>query len=414
MLFIACIQNLTVVTKAGYLSATDVEGFDENKDYVKINDKSFHAVSAKVIESQISKSLERLKTDKLDIFMINGPERMLMAKNRGYSSTQLYKDLGETFKYLDAQVANGTIGGYGLCSNTMALPSAVDHVSLSQVLDACSKPDNFVAVEAPFNIFEREVAVADGSKTVSDIAKENGIHLMTNRPLNAIANGQIRVLVNHALGGGDTEGSRSSERELMDKMSKSFDKVSTLESDMLSELPLQEDSLTAKFVWGQVLSENLSRLSQNHFAARHYLSQQVLPAVEKDIKILENYAAELEDDRVHAFDDWINEYRESVRVLADDIVGYAYIDTLRKNSELDRILNALSPTLSKQNGHGLYSPLSVKVLRLLLAHEQVGTVFTGMRDPIYVQDALKAAEESQTNPLGQDDIDEIWRCPIFV
>ena len=33
---------------------------------------------------------------------------------------------------------------------------------------------------------------------------------MTNRPLNAIANGQIRVLVNHALGGGDTEGSRAS------------------------------------------------------------------------------------------------------------------------------------------------------------------------------------------------------------
>ena len=33
---------------------------------------------------------------------------------------------------------------------------------------------------------------------------------MVNRPLTAIANGQIRVLVNHALGTGDTEGSRAS------------------------------------------------------------------------------------------------------------------------------------------------------------------------------------------------------------
>lgn len=30
--------------------------------------------------------------------------------------------------------------------------------------------------------------------------KENDIYLMTNRPLNAIAHGQIRVLTNHELG----------------------------------------------------------------------------------------------------------------------------------------------------------------------------------------------------------------------
>jgi hypothetical protein len=33
-----------------------------------------------------------------------------------------------------------------------------------------------------------------------NILQENDIYLMTNRPLNAIANGQIRVLVNHELG----------------------------------------------------------------------------------------------------------------------------------------------------------------------------------------------------------------------
>lgn len=105
---------------------------------------------------------------------------------------------------------------------------------------------------------------------------------------------------------------------------------------------------------------------------------------------------------------------QSVRALADDIVGYAYIDTLRKNSELDRILNALCPILSKQREEGMHSPLSVKALRFLLGHEQVGTVFTGMRDLAYVEDALKAARESVNNPLGAQDIREIWQCPIFV
>ena len=53
----------------------------------------------------------------------------------------------------------------------MALPSSADHISLTQVLESCSKPDNFVAIEAPLNLFEREVVVANEGKTISDIAK---------------------------------------------------------------------------------------------------------------------------------------------------------------------------------------------------------------------------------------------------
>lgn len=97
----------------------------------------------------------------------------------------------------------GKIGGYGVCSNTMAFPSAVDHVSLPEVIKSCSNPANFVAAEVPFNLYEKEAIVPsdnDKIKTVAQIAQEHDIYLMTNRPLNAIANGQIRVLVNHELG----------------------------------------------------------------------------------------------------------------------------------------------------------------------------------------------------------------------
>jgi hypothetical protein len=136
----------------------------------------------------------------------------------------LYKDLNESFCYLDGLVANGmvvqknrtgfhhcthltgllgTIGGYGICSNTMAFPQASDHVSLTEVIKSCSKLSNFVAAEVPFNLYERESIVSgenDTTKTVAEITKEHDIYLMTNRPLNAIANGSIRVLVNHELG----------------------------------------------------------------------------------------------------------------------------------------------------------------------------------------------------------------------
>jgi hypothetical protein len=74
-------------------------------------------------------------------------------------------------------------------------------------------------------------------------------------------------------------------------------------------VPLEEETLAAKFVWGQVLSENLARLAQNHFATRHYLLHQVLPAVEKDLGSLQGYAKEL-DGELAMYQEWINQYKE--------------------------------------------------------------------------------------------------------
>lgn len=77
-------------------------------------------------------------------------------------------------------------------------------------------------------------------------------------------------------------------------------------------MPIEEQSLTSKFVWGQVLSENLARLAQNHFATRHYLTQQVLPSVQKDIEELSAYANNLDggDEELAAYEDWIEKYKE--------------------------------------------------------------------------------------------------------
>lgn len=59
----------------------------------------------------------------------------------------------------------------------MALPSAADHISLPRILQACAKPENFVAIQVPFNIFEREAIVARTTslptpvQTLGEIAK---------------------------------------------------------------------------------------------------------------------------------------------------------------------------------------------------------------------------------------------------
>jgi hypothetical protein len=100
----------------------------------------------------------------------------------------------------------GRIRGYGVCSNTLAYPQAADHVSLPKIIEACTKRDNLVAVQTPFNFFERQALVQPHGITVADICDKHNLFLMTNRPLNAINQGQIRPFVNHTFGDGTSAG----------------------------------------------------------------------------------------------------------------------------------------------------------------------------------------------------------------
>ena len=70
------------MSKSGYLLEDDIEKLDASKDFVQVRNKNYHSISPRVLEMQISQSLDRLRTNKLDIFMINAPERMLMAQSR--------------------------------------------------------------------------------------------------------------------------------------------------------------------------------------------------------------------------------------------------------------------------------------------------------------------------------------------
>ncbi|KAI7862400.1 NADP-dependent oxidoreductase domain-containing protein [Spinellus fusiger] len=397
-------QSLTLVGKAGYMNT--LPSSLTAKDYVKINDTSFHGISPRVLEHELHQTLERLGMASLDVFMINAPERMLLAKDKRYTTTDLYKQLEESFQFLDTMVDKGHIHGYGVCSNTMALNGA-DHISLHQVIKACSRPDHLVAIQVPFNLFEREAVVASGhapDTTVAAIAKAHDIHVMTNRPLNSISNGQIRTLVNYSLEGNNAE------HRLMENMTKAFQHIAHLESEMLSELPLEEDTLSSKFVWGQVLSENLSRLAQNHFATRHYFVRHVSPAVQQDLSTLATYAANESEEIKVMYEDWSQCYAKGIQALTHAIEQYAYMDTLRKNNELNTILHALCPCLP-QHPHA-HSPLSVAALEILLAHP-IGTVYTGMRQPVYVKDALMASHGASDSPLKPDSLENVWQCPVF-
>lgn len=175
-------QEIVVVSKAGFilpsLTSSATETLQDVPSYAKISETSYHSIHPSYLSAQISASLERLKLDKLDIFMLNNPERMLGDKYLpgGYTKSRLYKEIGEAFVHLDEEVAKGRIGGYGICSNALHVSTTDDHLSLETIVESRSdhgwELNNFVAIEAPLNLYERElVSEAFPEKSLAREAK---------------------------------------------------------------------------------------------------------------------------------------------------------------------------------------------------------------------------------------------------
>ncbi|CAI2174124.1 9065_t:CDS:2, partial [Funneliformis geosporum] len=394
-------EEVVVVSKAGYVNTKHTNHLGGS--FAKINDKSAHSISDEFLNEQISGSLSRLNLKKIDVFMLNNPERILQAKNKSVSISNLYHDIERAFDYLDKEVAKGRIGGYGICSNSMAISTASDHISLPTIYEKLSNSSktNFVAIQVPFNLFERDLIQRGlGQKcSLAEYAESNDIFIFTNRPLHSISGGAIRSLVNNKCD--------LSERQIIDNLTNGFQKIDQLESELNGLLQLGHPLLT-KFVWSQVLSQNLSRLSQNQFATKHYLEKQIKPAITEDLECLLDYiknnALNGEKSRLQ---NWMMAYQMETQTLIESIILYAQINLLNNNDELDSMISYLCPSLFSETAQ-LHSPLSVKVLRINLANQIVGCVLVGMRKIEYVQDSIFALESSDDDYLTIEALDDIY------
>lgn len=86
---------------------------------------------------------------------------------------------------------------------------------------------------------------------------------------------------------------------------------SAYRSSLYSIVPLEQETLTAKFIWAQVISDNLSNLSNNHFAAKHFLENMLLSSLGADLKALLSYAETLDDpEALPVFQQWAADYQK--------------------------------------------------------------------------------------------------------
>jgi len=72
------VKDLVVITKAGYIHPANSAQW-RSPDSKAIHNHSIHP---DFIQNEITESLKRLQKDKIDIFMLNNPERMLLNPNK--------------------------------------------------------------------------------------------------------------------------------------------------------------------------------------------------------------------------------------------------------------------------------------------------------------------------------------------
>ncbi|KAI8814580.1 NADP-dependent oxidoreductase domain-containing protein [Cladochytrium replicatum] len=391
-------DEVVLITKAGFINPSDPRK------------PPLYSLDPTSIESSLSNSLSRLRTSSVDIFMLNSPERLMQNTNKS-SQSQVFEALSLAIEHLETEVSRGRIGSYGIASNTLHLPSSPDFLDLQKYIQERAAVDrqNWVSLEYPFNLFEREAYETRPSQS-ADInwmsAWENaGFFQFTQRPLNAIASGKLRTLRTQQHS--NPSDPNSSENARMELVRERMQKVSSMET----ELQFSDFDVSSKFIWAHTLAENFGPLADNPFALEYFLSQRVKPALREDIAALLDVAPHMKD--------WAESYERELTQVSELLVALAYDRTVALNEELLGVLRALVPNKiarSDVEGTGALKNLEQFAIRTAVSALGVrGCTLVGMRTPAYVDSVVNAVKLMNGSEVifTADDLKHLLSCPLL-
>lgn len=205
-------NEVFIISKAGYISGENINILTElNKDgkaltgVVNISDNFKHSIHPDYLQFQIDSSLRRLNRKFLDCFMLHSPEYYFQDKINKPNKKEYYIRIRTAFEFLEDKVQKGIIRYYGVSSNTLhtdyKTPNSTDINKLIMISKETSVNNHFKMIQFPFNIIEREASLnnKNHNRSLLNIAKENGLTTLGNRPLNANSQQGLLRLVIHDL-----------------------------------------------------------------------------------------------------------------------------------------------------------------------------------------------------------------------
>jgi uncharacterized protein YyaL (SSP411 family)/aryl-alcohol dehydrogenase-like predicted oxidoreductase len=385
-------SEVVVVSKVGYVQGQNHQLAAARKangqpfpEMVEYSEGLWHCIHPEWLADQLTRSLERLGLEALDVLLLHNPEYFLAdAAKRGQGPLPVVRDafyrrLEQAFRYLEGEVTRGRIAYYGVSSNTAAgSVDARDTTDFARMLAAAEAAapggHHFRAVQVPLNLLESSALfAAGGAASVIVQAQAARVAVLANRPLNAIRGGTILRLAAPVRPENPPkfELSRSNlvalEREFRTTIAPSLQLGPGVEPDDL-------------FAWGDRIVEiepRVESLVQWEEIEAHVIAPELG-------KVLRGLDGALSGELAERFRDFRGRY---LRDLESVFLAMRQRAADRSSNRLRSIQSALDPYLDESLRD---RPLSQQALAVLRAVPGVTCVLLGARTPAYVADALAA------------------------
>jgi len=401
-------RSVIVVSKVGYLQGQNYQLSQERKrqgepfkDLVLYADGLEHCIHPEFIDDQLTRSLERLKLDTLDFYLLHNPEYYLSwASKTGVpldeARQEYYSRIGQAFKHLEVEVKKGRIRFYGISSNTFPSPAAdPEFSSLSQVWEiarSLSSAHHFRIIQFPMNLLETG-AITEKNQTkeqsLLEFARHKNLGVLINRPLNAITYNKLLRLaeVKATVRASDREvtelidGLIYSEEMLKNTILPQIGLPSTTQSQVMEQLAA---GAALKGHWKSFGSyERWQELREYYF----------LPRVKGVFQFLQQQGNLTEE-----IFSWVNSHQEKLEVLLEAVASTYRGEAAKRCGGIKNQLSSVDSDWSES------ATLSQMAIRALRSTAGISTVLVGMRRETYVKDVV----EELARPVEKKERKESW------
>ncbi len=363
-------EELVIVTKIGYVQGSNLKDARERAsngnpfpEMVELQSDCWHNISPVFLENQITRSLERLKMDTIDVLLLHNPEYYLKG---GGTRDAYYARIEKAFQHLELEVDRGRIKSYGVSSNTFPeTESRSDFTSLTRVFDLAkqvSKDNHFAVIQLPFNVYEAGAALHKNNnrESVFEFAKEHDLAVLGNRPFNAFTKDRLIRLTSYPT---------HDDVEVKGGLHTTLGRAIELEK-RAPGYPKTPQGLQ----WAHALRDRLSEID-DLLTWRDALGSQIYPSIRQAL-------SRASADQASWVADYQTAIQELLRLVTWDLENLAN----QKSGLIGEQLQGFAPELAT-------SPtLSRKVLRLYQSFPELSSVLVGMRTPGYVADVLGTEE----------------------
>jgi len=401
-------ESLIVVSKVGYLQGQNYQLSQERKrqgkpfkDLVLYADGLEHCIHPEFIDDQLTRSLERLKLDTLDFYLLHNPEYYLSwASKTGvpldHARQEYYSRIEQAFQYLEAEVKKGRIRFYGISSNTFPCPAAdPEFTSLSQVWEiaqSVSSEHHFRLIQFPMNLLETgaitEKNQAKG-QSVLKFARHKNLGVLINRPLNAITNNKLLRLA-------EVKATiRASGREITDLIDGLIHSEEILNNTILPQLglpPTTRSQVMEQLATGAVLKGHWKSFGsyERWQELREYY---FLPRVKGVFQFLQQ-----KGNLTEAISSWVNSHQGKLEVLLEAVASNYREEAAKRSAQIKNLVSSVDTDWSEA------ATLSQMAIRALRSTAGITNVLVGMRREAYVNDVL----EELARPVEKKERTESW------